>query len=115
MSRRVSRPTIIGALLRKELTAYSRDLVYLGLTIALLVAIPVLFRLLPDSVEKVIDQAIASLDDLGLDDAIEDGARQFGVASSGSSVRACFSPTMACAASAIALVTGISRKTIRNC
>jgi ABC-2 type transport system permease protein len=59
MSRRVSRPTIIGALLRKELTAYSRDLIYLGLTIALLVAIPVLFRLLPDSVDETITLALS--------------------------------------------------------
>src|SRR5690606_10642807 len=57
MSRRVSRPMIIGALLRKELTAYSRDLVYLGLTIALLIAIPLLFRLLPDSVDETITLA----------------------------------------------------------
>ena len=38
-----------------------------------------------------------------------------GVASSGSSVRACFSPTTACAASAIAPVIGVSRNSIRNC
>ena len=38
-----------------------------------------------------------------------------GVASSGSSVRACFSPTTACAASAMAPVIGVIRNNIRNC
>lgn len=65
MNRRVSRPAIIGALLRKELLAYSRDLVYLALTIFLLVLIPVLFRILPDSVDETITLGISpSLDTL---------------------------------------------------
>ncbi len=38
-----------------------------------------------------------------------------GVASKGSSVLACFSPTMECAASAIAPVIGVIRNSIRNC
>ena len=38
-----------------------------------------------------------------------------GVASSGSSVRACFSPTTACDASDIAPVIGNSRNNMRNC
>ena len=38
-----------------------------------------------------------------------------GVASNGSSVRACFSPMTACAASAIAPVTGMMRNSSRNC
>lgn len=68
MNRRVSRPAIIGALLRKELLAYSRDLVYLALTIFLLVLIPVLFRFLPDSVDETITLGISpSLDTLVAD------------------------------------------------
>lgn len=68
MNRRVSRPAIIGALLRKELLAYSRDLVYLALTIFLLVLIPVLFRFLPDSVDETITLAVSpSLDTLVAD------------------------------------------------
>lgn len=59
MNRRVSRPAIIGALLRKELVAYSRDLVYLALTIFLLVLIPVLFRFLPDSVDETITLGVS--------------------------------------------------------
>lgn len=59
MNRRVSRPTIIGALLRKELTAYSRDLVYLALTIVLLILVPLLFRFLPDSVDETITLAVS--------------------------------------------------------
>ena len=59
MTRRVSRPTIIGALLRKELVAYSRDLVYLALTLVLLVVIPLLFRFLPDSVDETITLAVS--------------------------------------------------------
>lgn len=68
MNRRVSRPAIIGALLRKELLAYSRDLVYLALTIFLLVLFPVLFRFLPDSVDETITLGISpSLDTLVAD------------------------------------------------
>ena len=38
-----------------------------------------------------------------------------GAASNGSSVLACYSPTTACAASAIAPVIGVSKNNIRNC
>ena len=72
MNRRVSRPAIIGALLRKELLAYSRDLVYLALTIFLLVLIPVLFRFLPDSVDETITLAVSpSLDTLVADARVD--------------------------------------------
>ena len=54
MSRPVSRPAIIRALLGKELRIWSRDLVYLALTVALLVVVPVLFRILPESVDETI-------------------------------------------------------------
>ena len=54
MSRPTSRPAIIRALLKKELTAYSRDLVFLGLTLVVLIAAPFLFHALPDSVDESI-------------------------------------------------------------
>ncbi len=54
MSRPISRPAIIRALLKKELTAYSRDLVFLALTLVVLVAAPFLFHALPDSVDESI-------------------------------------------------------------
>lgn len=57
--RRVTRLAIVGVLLRKELIAYSRDLVYVGLTIALLIVLPLLFRLMPDSVDESITLAVA--------------------------------------------------------
>jgi ABC-2 type transport system permease protein len=54
MSRPISRPAIIRALLKKDLTAYSRDLVFLGLTLVVLIAAPFLFHALPDSVDESI-------------------------------------------------------------
>jgi len=58
MSRPISRPAIIRALLKKELTAYSRDLVFLGLTLVVLIAAPFLFHALPDSVDESITLAV---------------------------------------------------------
>ena len=58
MSRPISRPAIVWALLRKELMAYSRDLVFLVLTLFLLVAIPFAFHALPDSVDESITLAV---------------------------------------------------------
>jgi ABC-2 type transport system permease protein len=72
MNRRVSRPTIIWALLRKELTAYSRDLVYLALTLVVLVAAPLVFRFLPDSVNETITLAVSpSLETLVADARVD--------------------------------------------
>jgi ABC-2 type transport system permease protein len=59
MSRPVSRPAIIGALLKKELKAYSRDTVYLALTLLVLIAMPIVFRFLPDSVDESITLAVS--------------------------------------------------------
>lgn len=58
MNRTVSRPAIIAALLRKEARAYSRDLVYVGLTVVLLIVLPILFRVMPDSVEESVPLAV---------------------------------------------------------
>lgn len=59
MNRPVSRLAIIGALLKKELKAYSRDTVYLALTLVMLIAIPIVFHLLPDSVDESITLAVS--------------------------------------------------------
>jgi len=59
MSRPVSRPAIVAALLKKELKAYARDKIYLILTLAVLVAIPVAYMFLPDSVDQTITLAVS--------------------------------------------------------
>ena len=69
MSRPVSRVAIIAALLKKEFTAYSRDLVYLGLTLVVLIAFPIVFRFLPDSVDESITLAVSPPVDVMIDDA----------------------------------------------
>lgn len=81
MSRPISRPAIMGALLKKELTAYSRDKLWLSLTVFSLVAFVVLFMFLPDSVDEsitlavsppiqsLVDDAKDTLKDLGATDA----------------------------------------------
>ncbi|MBN1192508.1 MAG: ABC transporter permease [Coriobacteriia bacterium] len=71
MSRPISRPAIIWALLKKELTAYSRDLVFLALTLAVLVAVPFVFHALPDSVDEAITLAVYPLVTEMLGDARE--------------------------------------------
>jgi ABC-2 type transport system permease protein len=59
MSGPASRIAIIRALLKKEFIAYSRDTVYLALTLAVLVAVPFVFRALPDRVDESITLAIS--------------------------------------------------------
>jgi len=59
MSRPVSRASIIGALLKKELKAYSRDKVYLILTLVVLLLFPVMFNFLPDSVDENLTLAVS--------------------------------------------------------
>lgn len=58
MSRTVSRGAILGALLKKELIAYSRDKLYLFLTLLTLVAVVTLFWVIPDSVNESITLAV---------------------------------------------------------
>lgn len=58
MSGPVLRLAIIWALLKKELTAYSRDLVFLALTLVVLIAVPFIFHALPDSVDESITLAV---------------------------------------------------------
>jgi ABC-2 type transport system permease protein len=59
MSSPVSRPAIVGALLKKELRAYSRDAIWLLLTLLVLVAIPIAFLFLPDSVDESLTLGVA--------------------------------------------------------
>lgn len=59
MSRIVSRPAIIRALLKKELMAYSRDKVYLFLTLLVLIAIPIAYTFLPSTVNETITLAVS--------------------------------------------------------
>jgi len=77
MSSPVSRPAIVGALLRKELKAYSRDTIYLALTLAVLVLIPIAFLFLPDSVEETLTLGVAPPVDTLVEDA-EATLRQMG-------------------------------------
>jgi ABC-type polysaccharide/polyol phosphate export permease len=59
MSRPVSRVAIVAALLKKEFKAYSRDTVFLALTLVMLVAVPIVYRALPDSVDETITLAVS--------------------------------------------------------
>ncbi|MDH4140794.1 MAG: ABC transporter permease [Coriobacteriia bacterium] len=59
MSRPISRPAVVAALLKKELKAYSRDKIYLFLTLLVLIAIPVAFMFLPDSVDETLTLAVS--------------------------------------------------------
>lgn len=59
MNRRVSRATIISALLAKEWLAYRRDTLYLALTGAVIVLIVVLARVLPDTVDESITMGVS--------------------------------------------------------
>lgn len=69
MSRPVSRPAIITALLRKELKVYSRDKLYLFLTVLTLIAVVALFQFLPDSVDEDITLAVSPPVSQMIDDA----------------------------------------------
>jgi ABC-2 type transport system permease protein len=59
MSRPISRPAIVAALLKKELKAYARDKIYLILTLAVLIAIPIAYTFLPDGVDQTITLAVS--------------------------------------------------------
>lgn len=77
MSRTISRPAIIAALLKKELKAYSRDIVYLALTLVMLIVIPLVFRFLPDQVNESIMLAVSPSISSMVDDA-RDTLRELG-------------------------------------
>jgi ABC-2 type transport system permease protein len=69
MSRHVSRPAILAALFKKELTAYRRDTLYIFLTVLTLVAVVVLYQFLPDSVNEEITFAVTPPVDTLAEDA----------------------------------------------
>lgn len=58
MHRTVTRGAILGALLRKEFVAYSRDKLYLFLTLLTLVFVVAAFWIMPDTVEESITLAV---------------------------------------------------------
>lgn len=74
---RVSRPAIVAALLKKELKAYSRDRIYLFLTLVTLIAIVAIFPFLPDSVDETITLAVSPSIGTLVDDA-QDTLREMG-------------------------------------
>lgn len=69
MSRPITRPAVVRALLKKELTAYSRDKIYLFLTLVVLIAIPIVFMFLPDSVDETLTLGVAPPVNVMIDDA----------------------------------------------
>jgi ABC-2 type transport system permease protein len=75
MSAPVTRTQIIGALLRKELKAYSRDTLYLFLTGLVLIAIVVIFWVVPDTVEEQITLAVSPPVAMLVEDAREELGR----------------------------------------
>ncbi|MDH4139732.1 MAG: ABC transporter permease [Coriobacteriia bacterium] len=77
MSRPTSRPALVGALLKKELKAYSRDKIYLFLTLLVLIAIPVAYTFLPTTVSETITLAVSPPVTSMIDDA-KDSLRAMG-------------------------------------
>jgi ABC-2 type transport system permease protein len=71
MSGPISRPAIVAALLKKELRAYSRDAIWLLLTLLVLVAIPIAFLFLPDSVDESLTLGVAPPIGAMVEDATE--------------------------------------------
>jgi ABC-2 type transport system permease protein len=63
MSRPVSRPAIIWAIVRKDLVEYSRDRLWVFLTILVLVMVVTLFWVLPNRVDESIPLGVSGLDD----------------------------------------------------
>jgi len=79
MSRPVSRASIIGSIVRKDLKEYSRDRLWMFLTLLVLVFMIAIFWVLPDRVNESISVGISGLSDpaalAGLDAAEEEGLR----------------------------------------
>ncbi len=71
MTSTVSRASILKALLKKELLAYSRDKLYLFLTILSLVFMVGIFWVLPDSVEETISLGVSPPVQSIVDDATD--------------------------------------------
>jgi len=73
MSSPVTRAAIIGALLKKEFIAYSRDLLYLILSIAMLVIVVVLFWVIPSEVDESFTLAVTP----SIQTIVDDGRDHF--------------------------------------
>lgn len=65
----VTRTSIVAAILRKDFTEYTRDRVWLALTVVGIAAYVAMFYLLPDTVDETIDLAITPPVQEMLDDA----------------------------------------------
>jgi len=63
MSRPVSRAAIVWAMVRKDLVEYSRDRLWIFLTILVLVIVTTLFWVLPDEVDESLLLGVSGLDD----------------------------------------------------
>ena len=87
MSRPVSRASIIGSIVKKDLTEYSRDRLWMFLTLLVLVVMIVIFWVLPDRVDESIPVGISGLGDpamlAGLETTEEEGLRLVGFDSAG--------------------------------
>jgi ABC-2 type transport system permease protein len=79
MSRPVSRLSIIGSIVKKDLTEYSRDRLWMFLTLLVLVFMVIVFWVLPDRVDESIPVGISGLGNptvlSGLESAEEEGLR----------------------------------------
>jgi hypothetical protein len=79
MSRPVSRLSIIGSIVKKDLTEYSRDRLWMFLTLLVLVFMVIVFWVLPDRVDESIPVGISGLGNptvlSGLESAEEEGRR----------------------------------------
>jgi ABC-2 type transport system permease protein len=62
VSRPVSRATIIGAIVKKDLAEYARDRLWAFLTVLVIVIVIALFWVLPDDVEEAINAGVSGLD-----------------------------------------------------
>jgi ABC-2 type transport system permease protein len=82
MSRPVSRASIIGSIVKKDLTEYSRDRLWMFLTLLVLVFMIVIFWVLPDRVDESIPIGISGLEEpallAGLESTEEAGLRLVG-------------------------------------
>jgi ABC-2 type transport system permease protein len=84
MSRPVSRLSIIGSIIRKDLAEYGRDRLWAFLTVLVLIAVIVLFWLLPSDVDESISVGVSGLGDpaaLQSLEAAEEGLRLVPIAS----------------------------------
>jgi len=82
MTRPVSRAAIVGSIVKKDLTEYSRDRLWMFLTLLVLIFMILIFWVLPDRVDESIPVGISGLGDpailAGLESTEEEGLRLVG-------------------------------------